>query len=465
MEELPTHDHALQEAESCGCCTRVTFRHAATPAPEPAAHVLKEFQQYLLSDDTRLPLHSSLANTAAHPEDYTTYSGEDVWKGPNVATTAWSHDGPTPTATASVQHPSTEELQRTSQPPSGAAVNFLMLWVHSAMRALGGGGGGVVLCGKYRCVTDCAWTSASREVSLHNPRDVLVAMRMSSLFLEDLERQADEAFQTSAAACGGASLQPTEDDTIMWSLERAVPISSSTLFRLFFCQPCDPLHHFDGVQAKQMGDWDTMICLGSQRATDVLLPGLVLWTDAEESAALDAMRSRVCASASGLSTCDSTGQQLLSHLVSGKHKNSSSPDTKVMVVAVDVVFESTSLPIFMLSASVWTTHETNEEATTSDDTDAEEHAFFCLFRNASTFCSVVQELSCQETHSTKRCRSLFIAHEAEELRPVVASDGGGHHPEDVEALLHEMTAHRSGSGAPVMPDFVREMLEQSRRHS
>lgn len=457
---------------------------------KPPLNVFRELREYLLSDDTRLPLHASLTNTAAHPEDYTSYSGEDVWNGPHVATTQWSHDGSS-TAKHSSSAPQRHETGSTGDddgkssvahpppPPSGPAVNFLLLWIRSALVALAGRDSGVVLCGKYQCASDVAWTTSSRETVLLNVRDVLVAMRMSSVFLNDLERQADECYRrceacagaTTAYSSGGQAMTSDaldEGDVITFSLESAVTVSASTSFRLFFY-----------ASSSSVGDGEAVACLGSQRATDVLLPALARLTHEEEHSALEAMRSRIFPSPSSSSHTESTliqqsvGLDLLKQFLGAAElarERRAQEDPPTTILAVDVVYESPTLPIYLLSAAVWRQQipADEEEMAESCPNGSEGCEFFCLFRDYNAFCAVV--MNTDGVKPPKPTRSLFIAHDADELRPV-ATDSG-YQREDVDALLREISSHSAAGGfgaagptTPAMPAFVREMLQGTQNNA
>lgn len=425
---------------------------------------VKRLRHYLLSDDTRLPLHDLFTCTPAHPQDYDSYVGEDVWNGPNVQTRhAPPEHSPSsaPAASTASDMPMHSDREGSSSEwcalPSGPAVQFLVNWMTDALSTFAGilspssSCGGVVLCGRFRCVSDCTWAVSSREVVLRHPRDIMVAMRMSTIFLEDLERQADALFQSCRSG--------DEDDGVLsFSLEAAVDVSSASIFRLFF-----PLHVSARAEegAPLSGSCRDVAlggeCFGSQRTTDVCFPELVCWSADDEDAALVCMRRKFTGESSTAvpATCNdvapgSIAEAVLKYCVD--HLLSSEQQRPRPILAVDIVFESSRLPLTVLSAALWS-HQLNPEPPNLSTDD-----FFCLYRDHDTFATILDQQQQQQQHLTSvdnvdvPCqRRMFIARDASELRPMHMRSTAF---QSVEAL------HTIDGEHEHIPDFVRALMVQ-----
>ncbi|RNF20651.1 uncharacterized protein Tco025E_03668 [Trypanosoma conorhini] len=387
-----------------------------------AAH---PFVQYLASDDTRLPRHPTLAVEARPPEEYETYVGEDVWRTQAGADSDDTHPAP--------------------------RFDDVVRWVADALRVVAGDGDGdgVVLCGRSVVADDCGWAVFSRTPTLLSPRDVFIAMRNSPKFLRDVHHQL-----RGAAAAGSAKVEVT--------LAKALGGNQASEFRAFL-----PYRLHTSAGELRAEAWANHLYAGiSQRATDVCFPALMAWDEAtHEENYLTVMRH--VAHARLLERSLESNARLRTALLRQAAKffaASDAPSTESVVVllAVDLLFESPSLPVYLLSAAVRcfphdlrgpacaspfileadgtnNTHPTAEDADAggggSDASDEEEEeeeeeevlcdsvSFFRLFRDVANWNRHVEVWRRRgDTSGTQQQRRFFVvASERDDLAPTKES--------------------------------------------
>ncbi|KEG10505.1 hypothetical protein DQ04_03631020 [Trypanosoma grayi] len=295
-----------------------------------AAH---PFVEYLDSDDTRLPQHPTLAVVAQSADAYETYVGEDVWhqQEPNNSSDNKNGEG----------NGDTDAVPR---------FDDVVQWVIEALSAVGGDGAGVVLCGRCVVADDCGWAVLSRTPALHSPRDVFVTMRNSSKFLRDVHHQLRG--EKSGEEAEEAASAPVQVELTLAKSMGGDPVKE---FRVFL-----PYRLYTTDGEVQVELWDDHVYAGiSQRATDVCFPALMAW-DVERHDESYAVVMRHVTNAMVLEKALAKDIQLRAALLrqAAAVAGCGGDDGKrrevpcVLLLSVDVLFESLSLPVHLLSAKV-----------------------------------------------------------------------------------------------------------------
>jgi hypothetical protein len=262
---------------------------------------------YLDSDDTRLPPHPLLQLVKrCDPQEYNVYTGEEVWE------SASAH----------------QEEMNAEQVDAAAVATFVDFFLVPSIAALMNVDfhcAGVVLRG-YSCVADDAsWAVSSQSVWVTNVRDVFHLLRMSTKFLEDVSAQrADKR-------------EHNNEDAISMALTCGVEHFPSAEFRAFVSYPLDVSR--------------SAVVLGlSQRSLDVCYPELAELYTEHDNAQQSALTKTLMASVERLLKAYlSPSSDLVSWLTS-LFGRSDGTDTEV-IVSFDILFESSSLPVWLLSAS------------------------------------------------------------------------------------------------------------------
>nr|CCC95466.1 unnamed protein product [Trypanosoma congolense IL3000] len=281
------------------------------------------FVQYLTSDDTRLPEHPLLTVKAQSAEAYETYVGEDDW------VRAGGCGG---THCAEDDNDGGEPL----------CFDDVVQWVVDALRTVGGCGdgaaSGVVLCGRRVVADDCCWAVPSRTPALYSPRDVFLAMRNSTKFLRDIHHQTDCVRVGDGEA------------TVEIALARVVGENPANEFRVFV-----PYRLVKTGDTFSITKWEETAYIGvCQRATDVCFPSLMAWDSTVHSANYDYFVQNINGARlleRGVEI-DAVLRDALLHQAEVKSPGDVINPVSVLLLAVDVVFESISLPFYIISAKV-----------------------------------------------------------------------------------------------------------------
>ncbi|PWV19307.1 hypothetical protein C3747_10g89 [Trypanosoma cruzi] len=274
------------------------------------------FIQYLNSDDTRLPQHPTLTVEARPVDEYETYVGEDDWRREKA-----------------VDSDNTDPAPR---------FDDVVQWVSDTLNEIGGNGDGVVLCGRRVVADDCGWAVFSRTPTLLSSRDVFIAMRNSSKFLRDLHHQLQGV--ALAGAEGPMKVEVT--------LAKALSGNNTREFRAFLPYR---LHTSAGDGCVEA--WAGHMYAGiSQRATDVCFPSLMAWDEAthDENYAIVMRHIELAKLLERALENDALLRTALFRQADKPSVADPAPNKKssVVLLAVDVLFESPSLPVYLLSAAV-----------------------------------------------------------------------------------------------------------------
>ncbi|ESL09423.1 hypothetical protein TRSC58_02854 [Trypanosoma rangeli SC58] len=273
------------------------------------------FVQYLISDDTRLPRHPTLAVEARPAEEYETYVGEDVWQQQKSA----ASDSPDPVP----------------------CFDDVVQWVTDTLHEIGGHGDGVVLCGRSVVADDCGWAVFSRTPTLLSSREVFIAMRNSSKFIQDVHHQLRGG---ASAASGPVKVEVT--------LAKALGRNQALEFRAFL-----PYRLHTSAGEVRAEAWEDHMYAGiSQRATDVCFPILMSWDEATHDENYRTVMRHI-RHARLLERALENSARLRMALLRQAVKASPagevpSTESVVVLLAVDLLFESPSLPVYLLSAAV-----------------------------------------------------------------------------------------------------------------
>lgn len=348
------------------------------------------FLLYLLSEDNRLPMHPLVKGLAAKDEDYETYVGDKEWekgleqskKEEEQITDPLPYNDAVNWITHAVEYLTSVEPSGAGQykdtPPPPSASQVSLCGQYSVPTYTGAGAYSVVLAGKYCIADDCSWAVSSRCPQVQSTRDVLLLMKSSLKFGRDLQRQREEVKE------GRATM-------IEFSLIRAVGNGGADEWRVFI--PCRVVPHraissgdahcpaLCKAVALKEGMMDivplTSFTAVTQRATDVCFPALSTWNAKEQCEHHQLLVSRVlqanllerwhqapikgrkksqCCS-SFESTLDAYFELLDSRMqeVKGEKAKNHNPitwDELILFFAVDVVWESSTLPVYVLSGQV-----------------------------------------------------------------------------------------------------------------
>ncbi|CCW68633.1 unnamed protein product, partial [Phytomonas sp. Hart1] len=303
-------------------------RHAIPHATFTAAST-SPFFCYLDSNDTRLPAHPTLLPYAHPAEDYNTYVGEEVWDRP-------SGDG-------------TDKAATDEAPADDLRFDAVVAWVWQVWEREDWAKDGVVLCGRYCVANDCAWAVSSNSPVIFTPRELFMVMRNSVKFLRDIHTQLHSSSSGNAEA----------EFTIAKALagEGAKEMRVFLPYRLTTNENNElhlspPLEHYAAV---------------CQRLTDVCFPSLMDWSEEEHHENFKVILKRI-QQAQLLERAYATNGKLLPKLKeafirrvsrttgSTKHQSGTAQrgesQNLILMLAVDILFEGSSFPIYILSAKM-----------------------------------------------------------------------------------------------------------------
>ncbi|KAH8609706.1 hypothetical protein ERJ75_001169000 [Trypanosoma vivax] len=302
----------------------VTPRHCV---PHRTLHLScsSPFVRYLCSNDTRLPQHPLLAVHPQPAEAYESYVGEDDW----------------------LPKEGGEEVDEACGVASLLCFDNEVQWVIDAIRDLDGDASGVVLCGSRVVADDCGWAVSSRTPALRTPREVFIVMRNSSKFMRDVYFQLREVGDADAGGKGD----------VMVTLAKALCECTANEFRVFI-----PYRLRVSAGAPKLSMWEGLAFAGvSQRATDVCFPSLMAWDSDTHATNYDVLMEHVQRAQlleRSLEVDEPLRSALLTYVTTGADKSvrceseSNRSCNDVVILAVDVLFESASLPIHIVSAKV-----------------------------------------------------------------------------------------------------------------
>ncbi|GET90126.1 hypothetical protein, conserved [Leishmania tarentolae] len=310
------------------------------------------FFRYLDSNDTRMPSHPHLRAYAHPAEEYETYVGEEAWADADeVPTSAAGQPSGHDTGRAQSGSASCCATSEDLAPVPG--FHSVVEWVNSVFEE-SWASDGVVLCGRYVVADDGAWVVPSRSPALYTTREVFLLMRNSSKFLHDVHTQVMDVKAATLRGTYGGSV------TFEFTLAKSLAGSGASEMRAILPYPLhfSPQTHTWEVQ-------DTVEALPftgiGQRVTDVCFPSLMMWTEAEHDENFRIMQRRIQQAALLERTC-AADPGFISRLVRAfdkRHQRSSTDDVAgkrhshprlAILVALDLLFESPSLPIYVLSA-------------------------------------------------------------------------------------------------------------------
>ncbi|RNF02802.1 hypothetical protein TraAM80_06154 [Trypanosoma rangeli] len=299
---------------SCVLGAPLAQRHAV-PHRTLLLDATHQFVQYLTSNDTRLPQHPTLAVEARPAEEYETYVGEDVWQ-QQEGTASYSSD-PAPCFDDVVQ------------------------WVTDTLHEVGGHGDGVVLCGRSVVADDCGWAVFSRTPTLLSSRDVFIAMRNSSKFMRDVHHQLRRG---ASAASGPLKVEVT--------LAKALGRNQALEFRAFL-----PYRLHTSAGEVRAEAWEDHMYAGiSQRATDVCFPILMAWDEATHDENYRTVMRHIRHARLLERALENSARLRMTLLRQVANISPAvgvpSTESAVVLLAVDLLFESPSLPVYLLSAAV-----------------------------------------------------------------------------------------------------------------
>ncbi|TPP54345.1 hypothetical protein CGC21_22520 [Leishmania donovani] len=311
------------------------------------------FFQYLDSNDTRMPPHPHLRAYAHPAEEYETYVGEEVWNATDEAPTSASGHPPVhDTGKARSGSASCCATSEDSAPvPSFRSV---VEWVNSVFEEEWASDG-VVLCGRYVVADDGAWVVPSRSPALYTTREVFLLMRNSSKFLHDVHAQVIDVRASARRGAHSGSL------TFEFTLAKSLAGSGASEMRAILPYP---LHFSPQKRAWAVDDTAASLSFTGigQRVTDVCFPSLMAWTEAEHDDNFRFMQRRIEQAALLERTCVAD-PGFISRLVRAfdkrMHQESAADEVSgrqhshpslALLLALDLLFESPSLPIYVLSA-------------------------------------------------------------------------------------------------------------------
>ncbi|CCW62295.1 unnamed protein product [Phytomonas sp. EM1] len=296
------------------------------------------FFRYLDSNDSRLPQHPLLDAHAAPPEAYDTYTGEEVW------------DHPLTAAESTAKPPSNDPGKDASEEESEGLIanrvfDDVVSWVE---RVLGEAwaADGVVLCGRFVVANDCAWAVASRGAAVFTTREVFMAMRCSAKFRQDIHAQ-----RHGNGAMG-----------MEFTLAKALAGEGAKEMRVFLPYRLTSVEGGGELRLSLPLENYAAVC---QRATDVCFPSLMSWTEREhdENFAVILKRLKQARLLERASAANDKWLSKLKHMFLKDAHNPLRPTAKkpaapkrgemqnlVLMLAVDILFEGPSLPIYLLSA-------------------------------------------------------------------------------------------------------------------
>lgn len=293
--------------------------HRTYVAPREGA-----FFSYLNSDDTRLPRHPFLRAIGRPAEEYDSYVGEDVWN--------------TSQACSSNEDDMGEPIE----------CDEVIDWILNVLEE-DWAKDGVVLCGRYVVADDCTWAVPSRSPTLFSPYEICMVMRNSVKFLEDVATQvadgarADAEFTLakSLAGSGAKEMRALVPYRVRQNKDGSIELAPA-------------MHHYAGI---------------CQRFTEVCFPSLMSWSETEHDEFFHMMMERVKKAALLERTCR-TDTQFLHRLLQAygdlwrqvdcrryfgsrtDARAAIAPVDCLLLLSVDLLFESASLPIHVLSGRV-----------------------------------------------------------------------------------------------------------------
>ncbi|KAG5474447.1 hypothetical protein LSCM1_03231 [Leishmania martiniquensis] len=312
------------------------------------------FFRYLDSNDTRIPSHPHLRAYAHPAEEYDTYVGEEVWDDADETPASPSgktsgHDaGKAQSGGASC----CSESEVVAPVPSFGSV---VEWVNEVFESEEWASDGVVLCGRYVVADDGAWVVPSRSPTLYTTREVFLLMRNSSKFLRDVHTQMIDLKAEAQRGSDGDSL------TLEFTLAKSLAGSGASEMRAILPYPLhfSPRTHTWAVEDNAVSLSFTGI---GQRVTDVCFPSLMAWTEVEHDGNFRLMQRRIEQAALLERTCAADPAfipRLVSIFDKGRHLRLGLDDISgqqhlhphlALFLTVDLLFESPSLPIYVLSA-------------------------------------------------------------------------------------------------------------------
>ncbi|KAG5499947.1 hypothetical protein GH5_04087 [Leishmania sp. Ghana 2012 LV757] len=339
-----------------------TFRVAAHPSDgsadastDPgAAREGVAFFWYLDSNDTRIPSHPYLRAYAHPAEEYDTYVGEEVWDDDDEAPASLSGQPPGHDAGKAQSAGSSccAESEAVAPVPSFGSV---VEWVNGVFEEEDWAFDGVVLCGRYVVADDGAWVVPSRSPTLCTTREVFLLMRNSSKFLHDVHAQLADVKAAGQRGLHDGSV------TLEFTLAKSLAGSGASEMRAILPYP---LHFSPKAHAWVVEDNAVSLSFTGigQRVTDVCFPSLMAWTEVEHDDNFRLMQRRIEQAALLERTC-AVDPAFIPRLVrtfdKGKHLALDSDGVSgqqdrhrrlVLLLAVDLIFDSPSLPIYVLSA-------------------------------------------------------------------------------------------------------------------
>ncbi|CAJ1028935.1 hypothetical protein, conserved [Leishmania lindenbergi] len=311
------------------------------------------FFRYLDSNDTRMPSHPHLRAYAHSAEEYETYVGEEVWDDADGAPTSASRQPPG-RDTGKVQSGSGSCYATSDAVAPVPSFRSVVEWVSGVFEE-DWTSDGVVLCGRYVVADDGAWAVPSRSPTLYTTREVFLLMRNSSKFLHDVHTQVVDLKAVAKRGAHSGSL------TLEFTLAKSLAGSGASEMRAILPYPL-----YFSPQTRTWVVRDTAASLSftgiGQRMTDVCFPSLMAWTEAEHDNNFRFMQRRIEQAALLERTC-ATDPGFISRLVSAfdkeKHLAYASDGAAgqqhpyprlALLLTVDLLFESSSLPIYLLSS-------------------------------------------------------------------------------------------------------------------
>lgn len=320
---------------------RHAIPHATLTLPIDGA-----FFSYLASDDTRLPNHPYLKGRGVDPTEYDTYVGEDVWNQP-----ASSVEGSEDDDGDAEGHPGG---RRRHVPHDELIFDDVVEWVIQTLEGEDWSRDGVVVCGRCVVADDATWAVPSRSPTVYTPREAFMVMRCSCKFLRDIEAQRKTG---GRAGLGEITIAKAMAGSAAKEMRAFVP------YRLTRAST----HNREGGEEEEV-DWHlsepVLSYAGvSQRHTDVCFPSLMAWTEAEHNEHFCLIMERLRKSRLLERACEEN-PAFLRTLVSrwaktvpkGRDRRAAVSDLTAhgfcLFLAVDLLFESASLPIPLLSAKV-----------------------------------------------------------------------------------------------------------------
>lgn len=340
------------------------------------------FFRYLDSDDTRLPNHPYLNGRAADPAGYETYVGEDVWNEPGNTVHSSScssddegdgNDNDDDNADVNGGGGGRKRRVRHSELVFDDVVEWLVRTVDEKEWACDG----VVVCGKYLVADDATWAVPSRSPTVYTPREAFMVMRCSCKFLSDIRWQRRDALaQMGAVASAGG-----EAGVVMaeFTLCKAMAGPAAKELRAFIPYRVTPSLNnatnviSDGPPQYSLSEPLLAYAGVCQRHTDVCFPSLMAWTETDHHNCFSLLTERIKKSRLLERTCEDN-PAFLPALTDkwwqanaraaaaaptptgavARHAAEAAASARArgfsLLVAVDLLFESVTLPIHLLSA-------------------------------------------------------------------------------------------------------------------